>query len=179
MSSDTVTTIEAYGSTTLVQRGSNYFLNGTDGSSVELSYGGAPVVTGQFSAYGFDAPMAAEKTASGYEVAWKDPGATSAGDQYTIWYVDNSGNYLSSAFNTALGSSSQLESFETSFQQDLNGDGSIGVPNDNPSFIYQGVDANGVQLYNVSWKVYLENDRQFQKAYSLMNEAKKMADIFK
>jgi carboxyl-terminal processing protease len=33
--------------------------------------------------------------------------------------------------------------------------------------------------YNVSWKVYLENDKQFQKAYSLMNEAKKMADIFK
>ena len=49
-------------------------------------------------------------------------------DQYTVWYTDNSGNYLSSAFDVASGTSAALQSFETSFQQDLNGDGSIGPP---------------------------------------------------
>ena len=39
----------------------------------------------------------------------------------------------------------------------------------------------GRQLYgyNVSTKIFLENDKQFQKAYSLTNEAKKMADVFR
>ena len=45
----------------------------------------------------------------------------------TVWNTDNSGNYVSSAFDVASGTSAVLESFETSFQQDLNGDGSIGL----------------------------------------------------
>ena len=51
------------------------------------------------------------------------------------------------------GTSAALESFETSFHQDLNGDGSIGLPNEgsSPQFVYQGVDGNGVQLYDVVW----------------------------
>jgi Ca2+-binding RTX toxin-like protein len=44
-----------------------------------------------------------------------------------VWYTDNSGNYLSSAFNVASGTSAALQSFETSFHQDLNGDGYIGL----------------------------------------------------
>ena len=40
---------------------------------------------------------------------------------------------------------------EPSFQQDLNGDGLIGVPQDLPQFVYQGVDSNGVQTYDVTW----------------------------
>ena len=115
------TTIEAHGSTTLVQSGANYYLVATDGSSVELSYGGAAVVAGQFGAWTL---IGAEKTASGYEVAWALPGA----DQYAIWYLDNSGNYLSGPVGTVSGESSQLQSFEVSFQQDLNGDGRIGLP---------------------------------------------------
>ena len=55
-------------------------------------------------------------------MAWKITGA----DQYTVWFTDNSGNYLSSAFDVASGTSAALQSFETSFQQDLNGDGVIG-----------------------------------------------------
>ena len=70
-------------------------------------------------------PIGAEQTASGYEVAWKVTGA----DQYQVWNTDNSGNYLSSAFDVVSGTSAALQSFETSFQQDLNGDGSIGLPN--------------------------------------------------
>jgi len=146
-------TIEAFGNTSLVESGNNYFLYPNGGSAVELSYGGAPVVDGQFDGFGGHwVPIGAEQTASGYEVAWKITGV----DQYTVWYTDNSGNYLSSAFNSASGTSAALVSFEPSFQQDLNGDGFIGPPPSSPTvspphFVYQGVDANGVQLYDVTW----------------------------
>ena len=143
-----IRSIESFGSTSLVEEGSNYFLRSDGGSSVELSYGGAPVVDGQFGSW---TPIGAEQTASGYEVAFKVTGA----DQYTIWSTDNSGNYLSSASLdgnwSQSGSSTALQSFETSFQQDLNGDGVIGQVDNSPHFIYQGVDNNGVQLYDVSW----------------------------
>jgi hypothetical protein len=147
------TIIEAFGLTKLVQSGSSYFLDGADSSSVQLMYNGAPVVAGQFGTW---APIGAEKTASGYEVAWKQPGTIPGSDQYTIWYTNPSGNYLSGPIANVYAPSSDLESFETSFQQDLNGDGSIGIPqitdpNDKPSFIYAGTDANGVQLYEVKW----------------------------
>ena len=147
--------IEAFGSTTLVQSGSNYFLDNADGSSFELMYKGAPVVAGQFAPW---LPLGAEKTASGYEVAWKEPGSIPGADQYTIWYTDASGNYLSGTIASFYGPSSDLESFETSFKQDLNGDGTIGIPqindpNDTPRFIYEGTDANGIQLYEISWNV--------------------------
>ena len=71
------------------------------------------------------APIGAEKTASGYEVAWKD---ASTG-QYTAWNTDNNGNYVSNIGNLGWvsGTSTALESLETSFHQDLNGDGQIGL----------------------------------------------------
>src|SRR5215813_12616093 len=119
------TTIEDAGSTSLVESGGNYFLVSNGGSTIALSYGGAPVVVGQFDQFGGHwVPIAAEQTANGYEVAWRIAGT----DTYTVWYTDSNGNYLSSAFNTASGTSPALESFEPSFQQDLNGDGVIGVP---------------------------------------------------
>ena len=69
-------------------------------------------------------PVAAAQTATGYEVALKLAGS----DQFTIWNTDSSGNYLSSAFNEALGTSAQLELYEPGFNYDLNGDGTIGIP---------------------------------------------------
>src|SRR6516165_5425950 len=154
MSSDV--TIEKFGATSLVESGSNYFLYPNGGSAIELSYGGAPVVDGQFDQFGGHwVPIGAEQTASGYEVAWKIAGA----DQYTVWYTDNSGNYLSSAFNSASGTSAALESFEPSFQQDLNGDGVIGpvVDASPPQFVYEGTDANGVRLYDLTWNILGEH----------------------
>src|SRR5262249_27142871 len=109
-----------------------------------LSYNGAPVVAGQFGAW---TPFAAEQTGSGYEVAFRVPGA----DQYTIWFTDSSGNYLSSPFPGAA-SGAQLESYETSFDQDLNGNGTIGVvPLSSPQFVYEGTDASEAQVYNIMW----------------------------
>ena len=83
------TVIEAFGSTSLVQVGAYYYLDSiSTGSGPELKYGGAPVVAGQFGAC---APIGAEQTAGGYEVAWKIAGA----DQYTVWNTDSSGNFIS------------------------------------------------------------------------------------
>jgi hypothetical protein len=144
------TVIQTNGSTTLVQGGNNYFIVPNGGSAVELSFGGAPVVAGQFDQYGGHwVPIGAVPTASGYDVAWKVAGA----DMYTVWYTDSHGNYLSSAFDVASGTSTTLQSFETTFQQDLNGDGVIGAPSaaSSPQFVYQGLDSEGAQLYSVTW----------------------------
>ncbi len=114
--------IEAFGSTSLVEVGSNFFLDtSAAGSGPELKYAGAAVVAGQFGGW---TPIGAEQTASGYDVAWKMTGA----DQYTVWSTDSSGNYVSNPSASVSGSSTALESLETTFHQDLNGDGVIGLP---------------------------------------------------
>jgi hypothetical protein len=85
---------------------SNYFLYPNDGSAVELSYAGAPVVAGQFDQFGGPwAPIGAGQTASGYEVAWKVTGA----DKFTVWNTDNSGSYVSGAFDVASGTSAAIK----------------------------------------------------------------------
>jgi serralysin len=117
------TVIESFGSTSLVEGGSNYFLYPNGGSSgPEVKYGGTPIAAS--SQAGAWAPIGAEATANGYEIAWKVIGA----DQYAVWNADSNGNYVSTAVGTTSGSSVVLESIETSFHQDLNGDGVIGVP---------------------------------------------------
>ncbi|MDT4743850.1 protease, partial [Bradyrhizobium sp. WYCCWR 12699] len=83
----------------------------------EFSYQGSPVTQGQIAW----TLMGVEAITGGYEVAWK------SGAQFTIWYTDGNGNYTSNAGLLAA-SSNALESFETSFHQDLNGDGVIGIP---------------------------------------------------
>src|SRR5262249_53552372 len=65
----------------------------------------------------------AEKTGSGYEIALKNGSA----DQYMLWTTDANGNYVTTALSAAPGSDSTLQSAETLFQQDLNGDSQIGV----------------------------------------------------
>jgi hypothetical protein len=78
------TVIEAQGSTSLVQVGNDYFLYPVGGSSgPPLLYNGALVAVGEFGTW---TPLGAEKTASGYEVAWQVPGT----DQYAVWNTDSS-----------------------------------------------------------------------------------------
>src|SRR6185312_3884977 len=107
--------------------GSSYLLSPLEAAAVELGYGGSPVAAGQFDQYGAWVPIGAEQTASGYEVAWKVTGA----DQYQVWQTDSSGNFLSTG-GVVSGSSTALQSIETSFQQDLNGDGLIGGSSNPP-----------------------------------------------
>ncbi|UTD28397.1 hypothetical protein DB459_17325 [Bradyrhizobium sp. WD16] len=114
------TTIESLGSTSLTQLGLNYYL-GAAGSAPSLKYQGSGVTAGQFGGW---APIGAEQIGSGFDVAWKVTGS----DQYIVWSTDGSGNYLSSMTGIVSGASAALESFETTFHQDLNGDGTIGVP---------------------------------------------------
>ena len=114
--------IGAVGATSLVAVGRHYFLEPSGGASgPELQYNGAAFVAGQFGTW---APIGAEQTASGYEIAWKVPGA----DLYTVWTTSSSGNFVSNMISSVSGTSNALESIETSFHQDLNGDGTIGPP---------------------------------------------------
>jgi hypothetical protein len=114
------TVIEAYGSTSLAQVGNQFLLYDAGGSGPVLKSSGAAVTAGEFGSW---APIGAEQTASGYEVAWKVTGA----DQYSVWSTDGNGNYITNVIGVLLGASATLEGFEPSFQQDLNGDGVIGV----------------------------------------------------
>ncbi|MEH2519003.1 serralysin [Bradyrhizobium sp. AZCC 1610] len=115
------TAIESFGSTKLVQVGNNYYLASVSSNSgPELKCYGAPVVVGQFGAW---TPIGTEQTVSGYQVVLKNGTA----DSYIIWSVDSNGNYITNTA-PASGTSSTIETLETSFQQDLNGDGTIGIP---------------------------------------------------
>jgi serralysin len=116
------TVIQTDGSTSLVQIGSNYFLYAAGGSSgPELQYGGAAVTVGQFGAF---TPIGAVQVAGGYDIAWEN---ASAGE-YTVWNTNSNGNYLSNLIGAVAGNSTALEALEPTFNQDLNGDGVIGIP---------------------------------------------------
>jgi len=117
------TTVESLGSTSLVKAGTSYYLyaNGTS-SGPSLKFNGIAYVAGE---YGNWTPIAVEaKAGGGYQVAWQFGGS----DQYTIWYTDSNGNFVSNPTGGVSGSAAALENFEPSFVQDLNGDGVIGVP---------------------------------------------------
>ena len=145
------TVIESEGSTSLVESGGKYLVQPRGGPAVALSFGGSPVVDGEFDQRGGHwVPVAAERTANGYQVAWKVKGA----DQYRVWDVDARGGYRSTALNAASGSSVALASFEPSFGQDLNGDGALGATaalSGQPRFVYKGLDCSGAQFYDVTW----------------------------
>ena len=113
--------IETAGSTHLTQVGNNYFLYDAGGAGPSLKYTGVTIVAGQWPGW---VPIGGEATATGYEVAWKLGGA----DQYTVWNTDTNGNDTTNTIGTVFGNSIALELLETSFHQDLNGDGVIGLP---------------------------------------------------
>jgi hypothetical protein len=112
--------IQTDGTTSLVEVSNTYFLyNGGTGPS--LKYNGAPVTAGEFGTW---TPYGAIQVAGGYDVAFKNPGA----NQYTVWNTDSSGNLVSFLVAAVPGNNTTLESLETTFNQDLNGDGHIGIP---------------------------------------------------
>jgi hypothetical protein len=122
LAANTTTVIESSGSTSLVKVGNGYYLDAiSTGSGPLLKISGAAVVAGQ---YGTWAPIGAEQTAGGYDVAWKDP----VSGQYSVWGTDSNGNYLSNLVGQVAGANTTLEALETAFHQDLNGDGIIGLP---------------------------------------------------
>ena len=83
----------------------------------ELKYSGAAVTVGEFGTW---TPIGAVQVAGGgYDVAWHEHGS----GLYTVWNTDSNGNYLSNVIGAVSGNSTALESLETTFNQDLNGDG--------------------------------------------------------
>ena len=115
------TVIQTDGSTSLDEIGSNYFLYAVGTTTgPELQYNGAAITAGQ---YGGWTPIGAVQTASGYDVAWKEGSA----NEYTVWSLDSSGNWTSNLIGAVSGTSLALEQFELVFNQDLNGDGVIGL----------------------------------------------------
>ena len=110
------TVIESFGSTRLTEITNHFYLYNSSSSGPSLKFGGADFVAGQFSDW---TPIGAEPTANGYEVAWYKAST----DQYTAWNTDSNGNFISNMFGgNVSGTSNALESIETSFQQDLNGE---------------------------------------------------------
>ncbi|MCJ9729140.1 M10 family metallopeptidase C-terminal domain-containing protein [Bradyrhizobium sp. PRIMUS42] len=115
-------TVEAQGSTKLVQTGDNFYLEAISaGSGPVLKISGSPVSA---AVYGTWAPFAAEQTAGGYDVAWRD----SVTGHYTVWGTDSNGNYTGNIVPEVTGTNASFQSLETTFHQDLNGDGAVGVP---------------------------------------------------
>jgi len=110
--------IESFGSTSLLQIGSNYYAYDSSGTGPSLKQNGTAITVGQFGSW---TPLGVEKTATGYQVASKATGA----DQYSIWTTDINGNILSRTASLS-GSSPTIKAAETTFHQDLNGDGIIG-----------------------------------------------------
>jgi hypothetical protein len=110
------------GTTSLVQIGNNYFFNavGSGVTGPEFKYNGAPVYTGEFGSWTL---IGAVHVSGGYDVAWKFPTGV-----YAVSSVDSNGNYINDIFTGVAANSTVLEQYETTFNQDLNGDGTIGVP---------------------------------------------------
>ena len=131
------TVIESFGVTSLVQVGSNYFMDPVAGGiGVELKENGSPVTTATSQFIGW-ALIGAEQTSTGYDVAWKN----AATNHYAVWTTDSSGNFVSTTGGIS-GTSTTLENYETALHQDLNGDGVIGIP---PAAVKGAASSSGAQ----------------------------------
>ena len=106
----------------LLTDGTNYLLQPNGGTTVKLSYNGAPVTVGQFGGW---TPVAAAQTATGYEVAFE------AGGLRSIYDVEHS---TAAAITSRAPSTRRWDrapSWNRTSQlstDDLNGDGTIGIP---------------------------------------------------
>ena len=115
------TDTNAFGSTSLAQIANNYFLFAAGGTTgPELQYNEAAVTSGEFGGWN---PIGAVQTANGYDVAWQ---CSSTGSLH-VWTTDSNGNYTGNLIGTVSGNSYALESLESTFNQDLNGDGVTGL----------------------------------------------------
>jgi len=146
------TDTNAYGALSVTQQTNQYLFSnpaGDIGSGGELSYGGSLATTDWLGSWHV---IGAALTATGYEVAFKNV----ATGQFTAWYTDRNGNYTGST-DVFSANSPVLEQLETSFNQDLNGDGTIGLPA-GTSLIQTDKSALGsTSLVQVGNTYYLEN----------------------
>jgi hypothetical protein len=102
------TVIENSGSSSLAIHADTYGVG-----SILLKYAGAPVTVGMFAGW---SPIGGEAGT----VVWKSNSA----DQYRIWKIFTNGEFWNEV--TVSGSTYALQSLETTFAQNLNGDGRVG-----------------------------------------------------
>ena len=114
------TLIEAIGSTRLDLAGSAYSLDPVAGGPVPAEVPRRACASGPVWFVGAD-----RRGANGQRLRRRLEGRRH--DQYIVWNTDSSGNYLSDG-GVLSGTSQVLQAAETSLHQDLNGDGTIGVP---------------------------------------------------
>ena len=115
------TDTNSFGSTSLTEVADQFYLDNSGGSGLALKYQGADVVAGQFGAW---VPIGAAQTASGCEVAIEIPGA----NHLRFWNIDSNGNIVSDTIGAVSGTELCAGIWlEPSFNQDLNGDGTIGL----------------------------------------------------
>ena len=147
--------ISVDGSTSLTQVGNNYFLYNQSWVGPELSYYGKPVFAGEF---GARLPIAAVKTPTGYDVAFKGPLTTGAPVLYSVWSVDNSGAFVARLVSGVAGTDPALEQLEVTFNLDLNGDGVVGIPTSPPPPPPPPPPPSGLYGFNHVVIVVLENE---------------------
>ena len=99
----------------LTKTGKTYDITAAASDPV-LKYKGASVTVSEFGAW---TPIGAAKTASGYDVAWKNTHS----NQYTVWTTDNNGNYTGNLIGTVSANSTQWKSIVPIFPQTANGGG--------------------------------------------------------
>jgi Tryptophan-rich Synechocystis species C-terminal domain len=92
---------------------------GAAGVGPLLELNGGVVTKGQFAA-GWN-PVGAVQTGIGYQVAFEN-----GANQFVVWNTDGNGNFTSAATGILSATSYALESLETIFGEDLNGDGTTG-----------------------------------------------------
>ncbi|MBB4423055.1 serralysin [Bradyrhizobium sp. CIR48] len=118
-------TIEALGSTSVVLSGSTYYLNDiSTGTGPTLKYAGSVVNAANYSTWSV---IGAEQVSGGgYDVVWKN----SANAHYSVWSTDSTGNFITTLGSASemLGTDASLKGLEPTLHQDLNGDGTIGLP---------------------------------------------------
>lgn len=113
------TAIDSVGTAKLAKVADFYFLyQGTGATGSVLRYNGAAVMVGASTW----APLGAAVSGSGYQVVFKN----GSFDQYVVWTTDGGGNFQSST-GVVLGSSQTIRSAESTFQQDFNANGTIGL----------------------------------------------------
>ncbi|WP_456622694.1 M10 family metallopeptidase C-terminal domain-containing protein, partial [Bradyrhizobium sp. P5_C12] len=118
-------TIETFGSTSLVLSGGNYHLNSiSTGTGPVLKYAGSPVIAANWGSW--SVVGAEQVSGGGYDVAWK----YAPDGHFSIWSTDSNGNFVATlaAAPEVSATDPSLRALETTFHQDLNGDGTIGLP---------------------------------------------------
>jgi hypothetical protein len=144
------TDTNSFGSTSLVEVGSDFYMYAAGTTTgPELQYNSSPFTASELSSYALIG--AALLPGGGYEVAFKDAST----DQFSIWDTNSSGNFIS--YSLYSGNSPVLESLEKSFNQDLNGDGTIGLPT-GTTLIQTDTNTYGsTSLVQIGTDYYLEN----------------------